>query len=353
MHFSSKYGIIASNKRGGIVVKEVNLSSILKDKYVINKRNFNYRLLHKKFSRRYPSVLAPQLLDSVNNHFVNRFVDTIKAFGKEKYLENYYSNLSNSKIINNRFLQKILLGKEVFGDFFITKRNSYLILGDEKELEKDNALCTPYHEQFHLLTTKVPDEHTLKIGFQYNNFGYGLNEGYTEYITKKYFSAYYAKDFEAYQHFYWFITMLESIVEKDKLEEYYLSADMEGLMNELQRYLPLDNVINFIEDIDTLFDCEEKLFNYQKQFLFFKNPLNPDKLDNLHNMNKALRDKIYNTFLLLNKKRDVKQSIKTNFKERNDKIKARFDKEEELYLDYFKEEATIKERNGKVILWHK
>ncbi len=316
------------------MIKNIYLFKNLKETFTIRK-NKKYTILYKKFNRRFPQEFVPQLLDIINNEFVDSFVAVMKENNKDKYLENLYSNLSNSKIINNKKMQNRFLGKEEYGGNIITKRNYYLILGDKEYLKENKALLTPYHELFHLLTTKLTDDNTIRIGFQINDFAHGINEGYTEYITKKYFVNTSKDDFDAYYHFSWFIDMLNDIVGENDLERLYLEANLEGLISELKKYIPEENVIELIEDIDLLFDSEDKLFDYQKQFLYQNKKLDNKVLDEFYSINKNIMDKIYNTFITINESKEKINGIKTNFKEKNDLIKKKFDKDEETYHEYF------------------
>ena len=317
------------------MISGINLISIIKDKCVLKQNDNDYTLLFKKFNRRFPEEFVPQLLDSLNNSYINNFVKTMKKNHKEMYLENFYSNLSNSIIIKNKYLQNILLNKEEFGGNIFTKRNNLIILGNKEVLEKNNAVLTPYHELLHLLTTRFSNKFTLRVGLQYNEFAYGLNEGCTEYLTKKYFGESEEKDFCAYQHFCWFINMLEDIIGKGKLEYYYFNSNLEELIIELQKYISVDKVFNLIKDTDLLFDTENELFDYQKSYMFNGKKLDKEELKQLYDVNKELRDRIYNTFLKMNERKEKQTGIKTNFKEKNDEIKKQQDETEELYYDYF------------------
>ena len=262
----------------------------------------------------------------------------MKKHNKEEYLENLYSNLANSKMINNKLLQKIILEKGVSGGSFLTKRNNYVILGNKEEFEKNNAFLTPYHELFHLITTKVDDESTARIGLQKNDFGMGINEGYTELLTKRYFGYLSNKDYEAYGHFIWFSNMLEEIVGKEKMEKLYFDMDLEGLINELMKYIPKNDAYLFIDNIDKLFNNEDELFCLEKAFAHKERKEYNELINTYYNVNIELLNKIYVQFLELNCYKESKLVIKTDFKEKNDLIKEKFDREEEIYQEYYNKE---------------
>ena len=85
------------------------------------------------------------------------------------------------------------------------------------------------------------DNNNMFSGFSYSNqnddskdFGDGLNEGYTDLLTKRYFG-----NVEVCESDYDFeiliASFIEEIVEKDVMEKLYLTADFQGLMGILKR----------------------------------------------------------------------------------------------------------------------
>lgn len=320
------------------MINNVQLSKYTYNDFSLVKDGKNYKALFKKFSKRLPNEKVDELLKKCNNSNIYYFIETMKKNGKEEYLENLYSNLANSKIINNKVLQKLILEKGVTGGSFLTRRNNYVILGNKEELVNNNAILTPYHELFHLITTSVEDESTARIGLQINDFGMGLNEGYTENLTKRYFGYLSNNDYEAYGHFTWFSNMLEEIIGKEKMEKYYFNMDMEGLVDELINYIPKSDVFRFIDNIDNLFISEDELFEIEKAFAHKEREEDKEIINTCYEVNRELLNKIYGQFLVINCYKESKLGIETDFKERNDLIKEKFDREEEIYQEYYKEE---------------
>ena len=326
------------------MIDNLQLMKELNEKYSLKENKIDYRILYKKFSNRFPLNKVNQLLESYKSPIINYFVDVMKENKKESYLENFYSNLSNSKIIKNKFLQKYMLGNEEFGGNFITKRNNYLVLGNIEELRKSNALLTPYHELLHLMTTRIDDSKTIRVGFQINDFAIGINEGITEVLTKRYFGHLDNNDFDAYIHFTWFNDMLVDIIGKSKIERLYFNSNLEGLVGELEKYIPREKVLELIEDIDLLFNSEDELFCLEKQRIYRKKEIDSETISCYYDENKELLDRIYKSFLEINDNKEKKLEINTNFKEKNDIIKEKYDRENELYKDYFisEEDKVIK-----------
>ena len=324
------------------------------DELLLKENNYklikNYKVLYNKFSNRFPIEFSDRLLDWINSEYVSTFNSIMKPKLKEEYIENFYSNLSNSKIIKNKLLLKAFSFWEYFGGNYFTKRNNYLVLGDKKLLEKNNACLTPYHELFHLLSTRIDDKHTVRIGLQINDYGMAVNEGYTELLTKRYFNNFSTKDYNAYPNFVWYMEMIEEIIGKDKLEDLYYSSNQEVLSEELSKLSSEDDVITLFNKMDELFLDEEHLYDIQKKYLKLKKEIDLNAMNEYYESNKINRDYIFDSILKMyrNQQLNLLKENKINqeiyderikeFVEKNLKKKEKSDKIEDLYQDYFKDE---------------
>ncbi len=90
-------------------------------------------------------------------------------------------------------------------------------------------------------------------GNKNNNVGDGLNEGYTEVLTRRYFdNGNFSKG--AYTTEQFFALCVEKLVGRDKMEKYYFDADLKGLMRELQNYYSDREIESFIVGLDNIFN---------------------------------------------------------------------------------------------------
>jgi len=108
-----------------------------------------------------------------------------------------------------------------------------------------------YHELFHMASNATSGK-IIKNGFYLNHsnisIGIGLNEGYTEYLSRKYFGKndnLYYYDFEVVV-----AKCIEDIIGKNKMESFYLRAQLDSLINELCLYIDYDEVMSFIRNVD-------------------------------------------------------------------------------------------------------
>ena len=125
-----------------------------------------------------------------------------------------------------------------------------------------------YHELFHMLSTYRSDN-TIYSGFSQGNrktyvtIGDGLNEGYTQLLKERYFGI---DDNESY--FYMLqkhiAKHLEIIVGRRTMEKLYVNADLEGLVNQLEKYCNKEVILRFVNDVDYINKNikDEKLNDY-------------------------------------------------------------------------------------------
>ena len=105
--------------------------------------------------------------------------------------------------------------------------------------------------------------------------GVGIAEGYTELLTKRYFSD--QKNIKNFNDSYvvemGIVQNLEKIVGKNKLKKLYFCSDLKGLVRELKKYNDIENIIKFIRylDITTLDLINKKtMISNRKYKLYLK-----------------------------------------------------------------------------------
>ena len=175
---------------------------------------------------------------------INKFKYTLINSFNDLDLVNFYSNLADLKIIETT--------DEIYGKLDYATNSNYDYLKNciiiKKNKISDKSL---YHELFHM-ASNATTKSDIKDGFYLyqnkRNFGLGINEGYTEYLTRKYFGKFdneYVYEFEVIIAKY-----IEDIIGKNKMESYYLRAQLDSLIDDLSLYSDRDRAILFITDID-------------------------------------------------------------------------------------------------------
>lgn len=176
------------------------------------------------------------------NKIIN-FYDVLSNNFDDNDLNNFYNNINTLKIYEKSFkLINFILGKGREG-LYEPVRNKLCV---SKECKDDTTI---YHELFHMSSSFVKDKLICSGFAQMNNkshnktVGVGINEGYTELLTSRYFN-------NGKTNTYFEQTIicdnLERIVGKDKMKSLYLNGDLCGLVMELNKYISEEEIIGFI-----------------------------------------------------------------------------------------------------------
>lgn len=112
-----------------------------------------------------------------------------------------------------------------------------------------------YHELLHMASSIYDKEKEVrKSGFfegtKEYSVGYGIDEGYTEYLNIKYFSS----ERKCYLYEIIISRLVELIVSKNKMQKLYFKADLVGLCSSLAGYSTEKSVKNFIFKSDYILD---------------------------------------------------------------------------------------------------
>lgn len=175
---------------------------------------------------------------------VLEFVDIFKANFNEEKVDNMLKNLSTLKIRTELPRRRFFFRRLRSVGYYDSKENEIVIETDETEHIKE----TMFHELLHMAS----NNDTIS-GFSNKKIGRGLNEDYTEYLLKKYFS----KKFNIYPRNVIF-SLIEKMVGEEKMEELYFKSDIKGLIDSLSKYCDEDKkeAIKIIFEYDTVFYLE-------------------------------------------------------------------------------------------------
>ena len=331
-----------------------------KEEYVLDGSDGYYLRLFKKLQRSISSDDLKTILNKINNPYVNEFISIMKNSGKEEYLNNLYSNLRITKIIDCSLIQNIIAKNTgTYGGNFYKNGMIILLLGDKVKNDKDRVSLTPYHELLHLLTTKVENENIISIGLSSNTFGEGLNEGYTELLTKRYFGHLSPDDEEMYNLHMWYSKMIEEILGKDILEKCYFEVNQFMFIKELSKYTDTQKVIEIICNLDYLFINEDKIYVIEKEVIDNCND-RIDELKLLYDESLKIRNMVFddlitiykNKMQILLEKKEINEIEFSRYVEeyysKHKKTKESMDNYYEVYNDYFKEYYSKTLKNGKI-----
>ena len=194
-----------------------------------------------------------QILKKQFGENVLYFVETILDKNPDANLSLLYENLPTLDIfLKNYNFSNMVLRASNCGDYN-TKTNIARVT-QNKNLFSQSF----YHELFHVSSTLYDKQEDIS----YSGFcrfypdgitGIGINEGYTEIMTERYFAnetELFQPTFYIYEKF--FASKLEEIVGKEKMEQLYFETDLEGLIEELKQCASEDDIKSFLINTDVL-----------------------------------------------------------------------------------------------------
>lgn len=219
-------------------------------KYCLQKshKSIPVRILPEQYLR-YDDINFDNLISMKFGELFSRFANVILSKFHYVNLTNFYNNLNEIRIdlydlrTKNKYFHRGIFG------YYDVKKNAI-------KLDEDYVSVIIFHELFHMASSVYLNGNYYS-GFRqyssddYTSIGKGLNEGYTQLLTERYFG--HNDDFgKVYEYETFIVGKLEEIVGKFKMQELYLSANLYGLIKELNRYVSYEEIINFIRCLDFL-----------------------------------------------------------------------------------------------------
>lgn len=231
--------------------------------YYIADKSFKKYKLHKEFKsktmtaidlppeivKKHSEIDKERLLQQKFGDSIINFATTITDKIPNANLTLLYNNLSSlTTSTKNYKIDKLLFGSSTEG--------SYIACDNNIKLSESNYNLTIDHELFHVSSTFYKKEDGMVFsGFNQRlgkkNIGVGINEGYTQLLTERYFGE--SKEVMlAYKYEKNIAERLETIIGKEKMESLYFNANLYGLIQELTQYENENNIMQFINDFDFL-----------------------------------------------------------------------------------------------------
>lgn len=234
--------------------------------YFARKAFKNFSIHRELKPKNVSKILPPPELKEVNREIdiesicakefgdkILRFIKVIIENFNPEVLNNFYNNLKTIKVSSKSLvLRNFLLHTNAVGTYN-PKHNEIAIA-----TETDDTTIT--HELLHMASSFYKDKMS-RSGFNqfYSkgllNIGNGINEGYTELLNQRYFGGTeyplgIRRSISTYGYLKLITEKLEQIVGKEKMENLYFSANLKGLIQELNKYASEEEIMKFITDTD-------------------------------------------------------------------------------------------------------
>ncbi len=240
-------------------------------KYKINKRtnpiNVSKIKIPPELKVEYSDIDIERFRNTELEDKIKRFVSVITENFPREYLDNFYKNINSIKFINKDLEKRNLVFGTNTAGFYRAFNNSISI---------DNALtnCDEviFHELFHMASARNTED-CVYSGFSqayfdnsFNDFAYGLNEGYTELLAYRYFGDPNKPRKSPYAYEMLVSSRIEKLIGKENMEKFYLTNDFKGLADSLKVYTSEEEVMTFITRLDLInkYFRKRKVTDYER-----------------------------------------------------------------------------------------
>ena len=185
---------------------------------------------------------------------VEEFIGVLSNHFPPEVLDNFYRNINNTKLVK-KFFHRLVQDN---GGFYDPEQKG----GPMIQVED---YCNLYHELFHLASSILLGNIFIS-GFQQDvtkedgkrtTIGSALNEGYTEVMSRRYFGSRHAMLKDAYVPQRIISERLEDIIGREKMEVFYLSGNLSGLIEELKKYASVEEIMSFLYAMDLTLSSHE------------------------------------------------------------------------------------------------
>ena len=228
-------GIILSLVVAGVIIYiDQEIEGYIDLKKDLKPKNIRQIKVTKKQLEKLKNIEKEEIINKTFGKDMWHFLEVAKDNFSEEELNNLYKNISSLKIKEHLLCEH--------RGYYSPASNKIVLKKDE-----DDSL---YHELFHMASF---NDKCFGGFFQYEGnycIGRGLNEGYTDLLTMRYFPI---RDYESsYSLEVNIVKALEMMVGKDLMTELYLTADLKGLIHNLQKINSNQSIMRFINDVDFL-----------------------------------------------------------------------------------------------------
>lgn len=168
---------------------------------------------------------------------IQEFVEVLEENFDDKVCNNFYRNVQSLKLTKKKHMPAYVAG------IFDSKKNE--IIYGEEDLLDDDGRFTIIHELFHMTSCQYGN-----VGFhdKYLQGGVGINEGFTELLTRKYFGC--SDNDCSYLVETSVASVLASIIGEEKMTNLYMEGNYFGLLIALDTYLDSAKISDFFHKLD-------------------------------------------------------------------------------------------------------
>ena len=230
--------------------------------------------------------------DVVLLEIINNFTKILERNFMREDLQLFYSNIGTLKMGSKSIILEILLSlfkeKTSTGLYFL-KENKISVLPLENStfiskrigISKEEYIANMFHELLHMSATITNSKcKTILSGFCQSgktNIGIALDDGYVELLLHRYFGV--KNDYITYVYENIISSLVEKIVTKEIMTSLYFKADLYNLVLELEKYSDINEVENFIKDLDIIYYLQDYSKHFTEDIIYHHNNISSFLVD--------------------------------------------------------------------------
>ena len=221
--------------------------------------------------------------DKLLEEIIDNFTYVLEKELQEENLILFYNNITTLKVDNKIVLDSLMASifkKNIVVGYYLLDENiiSILPLGKSKYLNVpiEEYIAIVCHELLHMSSSIIDKEKRISFsGFSQirdnDEIGIALDDAYTEILAYRYFNL--NPDYMSYDYEIIITTLIENIIGKDKMTNLYFGANLYDLVKELEKYNSRNNIIKFLDDIDSIYALCDQKGNYKKYIIYYHNEI--------------------------------------------------------------------------------
>lgn len=228
------------------------IAELIVGKYLFKEKN--KKIFNKKIEECEETIHLDAIEEKLNEDYINNLNFgsiilkychvLINTLNKEN-LQTFYSHINTLQTLPYKNKLTDLLRGIVIGGKY-NPNNSI-------QLTEKYKYVLP-HELTHMSSTIVKDNGFILSGFHQikgsNGYGYGINEGYTQYFTEKHFSDSFPDIPQSYPLEMEIVKKLICVIGEKEMENLYFHSNLNGLINRISQYSSLEEAQSFIAALD-------------------------------------------------------------------------------------------------------
>ena len=242
--------------------------SIKKDENLFKDVNGIY--FPPKLKKRYKNINFKELIQKEFGDSLYTFAQTLIENFSSMNLINFYNNINELKINSRDKFEFHDLKGELYLLIFGNKFSGCYSPTLNKIYAYEEFKLVLFHELFHMASTFYDKKNDIVYsGFSQRCIkkyvGVGIDEGYTEHLTEVYFANKPLRATITYKYLKNVANLIDLGIGKDEMQKFYLNSNLNGLINEMSKYVGVENALKFIESTDYIYNNLEKSIKNKKK----------------------------------------------------------------------------------------